>query len=67
MPLIERIEHRGRVLIGAVLAYGLATIAFGVSLLGDVSVSGATGAADTVSTVLRNVIRQPGTPNACGA
>ncbi len=65
VPLIERIEHRGRVLIGSVLIYGLATIAFGVSSwfwLTYVCLA-LTGAADTVSAVLRNVIRQLGTPN----
>lgn len=65
VPLIERIEHRGRVLVGAVLAYGVATIAFGVSSWFWLTYLclAATGAADTVSAVLRNVIRQLGTPN----
>jgi len=65
VPLIERIEHRGHVLVGSVLAYGLATIAFGVSpwfWLTYLCLA-FTGAADTVSAVLRNVIRQLGTPN----
>ncbi len=65
VPLIERIEHRGRVLIGAVLVYGLSTIAFGVSTWFWLTYLclAFTGAADTVSAVLRNVIRQLGTPN----
>lgn len=65
VPLIERIEHRGRVLIGSVLVYGLATIAFGVSTWFWVTYAclAFTGAADTVSAVLRNIIRQLGTPN----
>jgi MFS family permease len=62
---IEKIERRGVVLIWAVCAYGLATILFGLSqsfLLTFLCLA-ATGAADTVSMVLRNVIRQLGTPD----
>jgi MFS family permease len=62
---IERIERRGVVLISAVSVYGLATILFGLShsfwlTFLCLAVS---GAADTVSMVLRNVIRQLGTPD----
>ena len=62
---IEKIERRGVVLLWAVCAYGAATIVFGVSrsfLLTFLCLA-ATGAADTVSMVLRNVIRQLGTPD----
>jgi MFS family permease len=62
---IERIERRGVVLLWAVCAYGAATIVFGLShsfLLTFVCLA-VTGAADTVSMVLRNVIRQLGTPD----
>ena len=62
---IERIERRGAVLIWAVCAYGAATIVFGLSRtfwLTFICLA-ATGAADTVSMVLRNVIRQLGTPD----
>jgi MFS family permease len=62
---IERIERRGVVLLWAVCAYGAATIAFGFShsfLLTFLCLA-VTGAADTVSMVLRNVIRQLGTPD----
>jgi MFS family permease len=62
---IERIERRGVVLIWAVCAYGAATIVFGLStsfLLTFLCLA-VTGAADTVSMVLRNVIRQLGTPD----
>ncbi len=65
VPAIERIDRRGRTLIVAAVAYGLVTIGFGLSthfwlsfvflFLG--------GAADMVSTVLRNVIRQLATPD----
>ena len=62
---IERIEHRGFVLLWAVSAYGAATIVFGLSdsFLVTFLCLAATGAADTVSMVLRNVIRQLGTPD----
>ena len=62
---IERIERRGMVLLWAVCAYGGATIVFGLShsfLLTFLCLA-VTGAADTVSMVLRNVIRQLGTPD----
>jgi len=63
---VERIERRGRVLIGAVLVYGLATILFGFSRSFWLTFAclALTGIADTVSTVLRNIIRQFATPDA---
>jgi len=62
---IERIERRGVVLLWAVCAYGAATIVFGLShsFLLTFFCLAVTGAADTVSMVLRNVIRQLGTPD----
>jgi MFS family permease len=53
------------VLIWSVVAYGAATIVFGLSRSFWLTFMclAATGAADTVSTVLRNVIRQLGTPD----
>ena len=62
---VDRIEHRGRVLIASVLAYGLATIAFGVSTIFWLTFLclAMTGAADTVSMVYRNLIRQLETPD----
>jgi MFS family permease len=62
---IERIERRGAVLIGAVSVYGLATILFGLSRSFWLTFLclAVSGAADTVSMVLRNVIRQMGTPD----
>jgi MFS family permease len=62
---IEKIERRGVVLLWAVCVYGAATIVFGLSqsfLLTFLCLA-VTGAADTVSMVLRNVIRQLGTPD----
>ena len=63
--LVDRIERRGRVLLSAIMVYGLATVAFGISTMFWVTFVclAVTGAADTVSTVLRNVIRQLTTPN----
>ena len=63
---IDRIERRGRVLIAAVLVYGLATVLFGLSRTFWLTFAclALTGMADTVSTVLRNLIRQLATPDA---
>ncbi|MBE3075829.1 MAG: MFS transporter, partial [Actinobacteria bacterium] len=62
---VERIERRGTVLVGAVLTYGVATVAFGLSTLFWLTFAclAATGAADTVSMVFRNLIRQLETPD----
>ncbi|HKY21571.1 MAG TPA: MFS transporter [Vicinamibacterales bacterium] len=62
---IERIEHRGRVLLWSIGVYGAATIVFGMSTWFWLTFAclAVTGAADTVSMVLRNVIRQLGTPD----
>jgi MFS family permease len=55
----------GAVIIGSIAVYGAATIAFGFSNLFWLSLSmlALTGAADTVSTVLRQTIRQLVTPD----
>ena len=62
---LDRIERRGVVLLTAITAYGLATIAFGLSRMFWLSFFclAMTGAADAVSTVLRSIIRQLMTPN----
>ncbi len=62
----DRIVRRGRVLVWAVVAYGAATVVFGVSQSFWLTFAclAATGASDTVSMVLRNIIRQLGTPDA---
>lgn len=60
-----RIARRGLVLLWAVAAYGLATVVFGLSRsywLMFVCLA-LTGAADTVSMVIRNVLRQLNTPD----
>jgi len=66
VPLLDRIRHRGRVMLWAVAGYGLATVAFGLSrsfALTFVCLA-LTGATDTVSMVIRNVVRQLRTPDA---
>ena len=65
VPVIDRIEHRGKVLIAAVVVYGAATIAFGFSKHFWLTFAclAVTGMADTVSMVLRNLIRQLETPD----
>lgn len=65
VPLVERIEQRGRVLFAAIGVYGLATIVFGLSTAFWLTFAClfVTGAADMVSTVLRNIIRQLNTPD----
>lgn len=65
MSLLPPIRRQGVVVLWAVLAYGVATVAFGLShtfLYCFLALAG-TGAADTVSTVLRNTIRQLATPD----
>jgi MFS family permease len=65
VPAVERIDRRGVVLLRAIGVYGLATLVFGFSRsfwLTFVCLA-AVGASDTVSTVLRNVIRQLATPD----
>jgi MFS family permease len=64
-PLLDRIVGRGRAMLWAVAGYGLATIVFGVSRVFWLTFLclAVTGAADTVSMVIRNVIRQLNTPD----
>ena len=62
---VDRVDRRGRVLTWAVVGYGLATAGFGLSLTFWLSFAclALTGAADTVSMVFRNLIRQLETPD----
>jgi MFS family permease len=65
VPLIEHIDRRGLALLWSVAGYGCATVVFGVSesfWLTFVCLA-LTGATDTVSTVIRNIIRQLETPD----
>jgi len=62
---VEHIHRRGRILLVAVMGYGVATVAFGLSRSFWLSFAclAATGATDTVSMVIRNLIRQLETPD----
>lgn len=59
------LRRQGRLVVAAVAVFGVATAAFGVSTMYWLSLLmlGITGASDTVSTVLRQTIRQLVTPN----
>lgn len=66
VPLVNRMNHRGRTLLWAVAGYGLATVVFGFSrsfwlTFACLAVAGAT---DAVSMVIRNLVRQLETPDA---
>jgi MFS family permease len=65
VPLIERIHRRGETLLWAIVGYGLATIVFGFSRSFWLTFAclALTGATDTVSAVIRNIIRQLETPD----
>ena len=63
--LVPPVRRAGRALLAAVAVYGLATVAFGISesfVLTFLCLA-TIGAADMVSTVLRNIIRQLTTPD----
>jgi MFS family permease len=65
VPLTERIERRGPTLLWAITGYGVATIVFGLSRSFWLTFAclALTGATDTVSMVIRNIIRQLETPD----
>jgi MFS family permease len=65
VPLTDRIERRGPTLLWAVTMFGLATIGFGLSRsfwLTFVCLA-VVGASDTISMIIRNIIRQLETPD----
>ncbi len=65
IPLTSRIRRRGPVLLWAVGGYGLATAVFGVShwfWLTFLCLA-LTGAMDTISMIIRNIVRQLETPD----
>lgn len=66
MSWLGNVRHQGWIVLGSVVGYGLATMAFGLStsFLITLLALGGTGAADTVSTVMRQTIRQLSTPDA---
>jgi MFS family permease len=63
---IDGMKRRGEILLWAVGVYGIATVVFGFSRTFWVSFAclAASGAADTISVVIRNVIRHLETPDA---
>lgn len=65
VPLIEGIERRGVTLLWAVVGHGVVTMVFGFSRSFWVTFTclALIGATDTVSTIIRNVIRQLETPD----
>jgi len=65
VPLVDRIERRGVVMLWSVAGFGVATIVFGVtrSFWMMFTCLALTGLADTVSMVFRGVIRQMETPD----
>jgi len=65
VPLNERMRRRGLVLLYGISVYGLANVFFGLSRSFWMSFVclAVTGSADTVSTIIRNVIRQLETPD----
>jgi len=65
VPMTERIARRGPTLLWAVAGYGLATVVFGMSRSFWLTFAclALTGATDTVSMIIRNVIRQLETPD----
>jgi predicted MFS family arabinose efflux permease len=65
IPLTQRIERRGPVLLWAIVVFGLATVVFGVSKSFWLTFTclALTGAADTISIIIRNIVRQLETPD----
>ncbi|HVH27373.1 MAG TPA: MFS transporter [Vicinamibacterales bacterium] len=65
VALIERIQRRGPTLLWAVAIHGLATVFFGLSrsMLLTFACLMLIGASDTVSMIIRNLIRQLETPD----
>ena len=62
---LKDLRRQGRLFLGAILFFGLATVAFGLSTVFAVAwiALALTGAADSVSTIIRNTIRQLQTPD----
>ena len=65
VPLLDRITRRGPTLLWSISVYGAATVVFGLSRSFWLTFTCLmlTGATDTVSMVIRNVVRQLETPD----
>jgi MFS family permease len=65
VPMTERIQRRGPTLLWAVFGYGIATVIFGVSRSFWLTFFclAMTGATDTVSMIIRNIVRNLETPD----
>jgi MFS family permease len=65
VALVDRVPHRGRLLLWSTAAYGAATILFGLSRSFWLAFGclAAAGAARTVGSVLRRIVRQLETPD----
>lgn len=65
VPLASRIDRRGIVLLYAVSGYGAATVFFGVSRSFWLTFAclAVTGATDSISAIIRNLVRQLETPD----
>ena len=65
VPMTERIDRRGVTLLWAVVVFGIATVCFGFSRSFWLTFLclAVTGAADTVSMIIRNIVRQLETPD----
>lgn len=65
IPFTPRIKRRGPVLLWAIAWFGLATVGFGVSRSFWLTFAclALTGATDTISMIIRNIIRQLETPD----
>jgi MFS family permease len=63
---VSGLRRQGQLLMGSVIVFGLATILFGISRTYAIIFAALmlTGAADSVSTIIRNTIRQLDTPDA---
>jgi MFS family permease len=60
-----QIRHQGKILLGGIVFYAFGTIVFGLSKILPLSLLGLflVGAGDSVSTIIRNTIRQIVTPD----
>ena len=65
MAFRRPVVRQGRTMLWAICVYGLATVLFGMSRIFVLSLAALAlaGAADTVSSILRQTIRQMGTPD----